>query len=44
VGNWKLLRKGCINSTLKGRDNERVEFVAGVKCWLTISRVRRQVP
>ena len=24
----RLLRKGCINSTLKGGDNERVEFVA----------------
>ena len=24
----RLLRNGCINSTLKGRDNERVEFVA----------------
>ncbi len=24
----RLLRKACINSTLKGRDNERVKFVA----------------
>ena len=25
------LRKGCINSTLKSRDNERVKFVAACK-------------